>query len=59
MVSLEYEAYLPMAEKELEALATEIRDKWPEVEHVILQVLLLAICVDRLVYFHRISFYSY
>ena len=44
-MSLEYEAYVPMAEKELETLATEIRDKWPEVEHVVLQVLLFAICV--------------
>lgn len=37
VVSLEYEAYQPMAEKELEALAAEIRNKWPGVKHVVLQ----------------------
>lgn len=37
VVSLEYEAYQPMAEKELEAVAKDIRRKWPQVEHVVLQ----------------------
>lgn len=37
VLSLEYEAYQPMAEKELEAVANEIREQWPSVEHVVLQ----------------------
>lgn len=37
VVSLEYEAYQPMAKKQLELLADDIREKWPNVEHVVLQ----------------------
>ncbi len=38
VVSLEYEAYQPMAENELVAVAKDIRRKWPQVEHVVMQV---------------------
>jgi MoaE-MoaD fusion protein len=33
---LEYEAYLPMAERKLEQVAIEIRAQWPEVEGIVI-----------------------
>lgn len=32
--SLEYEAYQPMAEKMMQRIADEIRERWPEVESI-------------------------
>ena len=43
-MSLEYEAYQPMAKKQLELLADDIREKWPGVEHVVLQVRCRLLC---------------
>lgn len=34
VVSLEYEAYAPMAVKEMRRLGTEVRERWPEVERI-------------------------
>lgn len=34
VVTLEYEAYEPMALKSLGAICSEIRDKWPNVKHI-------------------------
>ncbi len=34
VVSLEYEAYAPMAVKEMKRLGTEVRERWPEVERI-------------------------
>jgi molybdopterin synthase catalytic subunit len=34
VVSLQYEAYVPMALKELRRLGREVRDKWPDVERI-------------------------
>ena len=33
---LEYEAYVPMAEKKMQQVADEIRDRWPSVEGIAL-----------------------
>ena len=35
-VSLEYEAYIPMAEAKLAQVAREIRDRWPSIEGIVL-----------------------
>lgn len=32
--SLEYEAYIPMAEKELKKICSTIREKWPTIKHI-------------------------
>ena len=34
VVSLQYEAYVPMALKEVQRLGAEIRERWPEVERI-------------------------
>ncbi len=34
VVSLEYEAYAPMAVKEMKRLGAEVRERWPEVERI-------------------------
>ena len=34
VVSLEYEAYAPMAVKEMRRLSAEVRERWPEVERI-------------------------
>ncbi|XP_063817979.1 molybdopterin synthase catalytic subunit-like [Pseudophryne corroboree] len=34
VVSLEYEAYVPMAEAEIRKILSDIRQKWPSVRHV-------------------------
>jgi molybdopterin synthase catalytic subunit len=34
VVTLQYEAYVPMAIKEMERLGREIREKWPDVDRV-------------------------
>src|SRR5207249_737527 len=34
VVSLEYEAYAPMAVKEMKRLGDEVRARWPEVERI-------------------------
>jgi len=34
VVSLEYEAYAPMAVKEMRRLGAEVRERWPEVERI-------------------------
>lgn len=34
VVTLQYEAYVPMALKEMQRLGREIREKWPEVERI-------------------------
>jgi len=34
VVSLQYEAYVPMAIKEMRRIGEEIREKWPEVERI-------------------------
>lgn len=34
VVSLEYEAYAPMAVKEMKRISTEVRERWPEVERI-------------------------
>jgi len=37
VVQLEYEAYEPMAIKQMENVCLELRSKWPDVEHIVLQ----------------------
>ncbi len=34
VVTLQYEAYVPMAIKEMERLGREIREKWPDVDRI-------------------------
>ncbi|PIO25138.1 hypothetical protein AB205_0191220 [Aquarana catesbeiana] len=34
VVSLEYEAYVPMAEMEIKKILSDIRQKWPTVKHI-------------------------
>ncbi|XP_075182737.1 molybdopterin synthase catalytic subunit-like [Anomaloglossus baeobatrachus] len=34
VVHLEYEAYVPMAEAEIKKILTDIRQKWPSVQHM-------------------------
>lgn len=34
VVSLEYEAYIPMAEMEIKKILSDIRQKWPTVKHI-------------------------
>jgi molybdopterin synthase catalytic subunit len=34
VVSLQYEAYVPMAVKEMRRIGEEIREKWPEIERI-------------------------
>lgn len=34
VISLQYEAYVPMARKELQRLGTELRQRWPEIARI-------------------------